>query len=208
VIPEKPPAPKRTRNFSRQDIASTPPLPAVLPGLAFDQRIGPTRAFAQALDAPADPDLTEEPFLEESRSRVFNILAGYEFQGDHVSRAPALLQTRREPLTRHWRTGQVHRSSLPVHQLADETGRASATRNLRAPVRITEGIMACDVALSGHIGQRNQRRRIGPPRAEHFGLRAHVDCTEASKSAWPSRPAELHWPLLISPLQSRFRQNP
>jgi len=32
----------------------------------------------------------------------------------------------------------------------------------------------------GHIGQRNVRRRVGPPRAEDFGLRAWVASTELS----------------------------
>jgi hypothetical protein len=31
----------------------------------------------------------------------------------------------------------------------------------------------------GHIGQRNVRRRVGPERAGHFGLRAQVEKTEA-----------------------------
>jgi hypothetical protein len=35
----------------------------LLPIRQFDQRIGPTRAFAEALDDPRDPDLTEHTFL-------------------------------------------------------------------------------------------------------------------------------------------------
>jgi hypothetical protein len=35
------------------------------------------------------------------------------------------------------------------------------------------------VALVGHIGQRNQLRRVGPTRAGDLGLRAEVDSTEA-----------------------------
>src|SRR5271166_69979 len=42
----------------------------------FDQRIGLTRAFAEALDDLRDPDLTEHTFLEMVRSRVYGILAG------------------------------------------------------------------------------------------------------------------------------------
>src|SRR5947209_4633764 len=49
----------------------------------FDQRIGLTRAFADALDDPRDPALTEHTFLEMVCSRVFGILAGYEDQNDH-----------------------------------------------------------------------------------------------------------------------------
>jgi hypothetical protein len=55
----------------------------LLPVRQFDQRIGLTRAFAEALDDPRDPDLTEHTFLEMVRSRVYGILAGYEDQNDH-----------------------------------------------------------------------------------------------------------------------------
>jgi hypothetical protein len=55
----------------------------LLPIRQFDQRIGLTRAFAEALEDPRDPDLTEHAFLEMVRSRVYGILAGYEDQNDH-----------------------------------------------------------------------------------------------------------------------------
>ncbi len=55
----------------------------LLPIRQFDERIGLTRTFAEALDDPRDPDLTEHTFLEMVRSRVFGILAGYEDQNDH-----------------------------------------------------------------------------------------------------------------------------
>jgi hypothetical protein len=55
----------------------------LLPIRQFDQRIGLTQAFAQALDDPRDPDLTEHTFLEMVRARVYGILAGYEDQNDH-----------------------------------------------------------------------------------------------------------------------------
>jgi hypothetical protein len=42
----------------------------LLPIRPFDQRIGLTRAFAEALDDPRDPHLTEHIFLEMVRSRV------------------------------------------------------------------------------------------------------------------------------------------
>jgi hypothetical protein len=47
----------------------------LLPIRQFDTRAGLTRAFAQALDDPRDPDLTEHTFLEMVRSRVYGILA-------------------------------------------------------------------------------------------------------------------------------------
>src|SRR6516162_849921 len=42
----------------------------MLPVRQFDQRVGLTRSFADALDDPRDPDLTEHTFLEMVRSRV------------------------------------------------------------------------------------------------------------------------------------------
>jgi hypothetical protein len=55
----------------------------LLPIRQFDQRIGLTRAFAEALDDLRDPNLTDHTFLEMVRSRVYGILAGYEDQNDH-----------------------------------------------------------------------------------------------------------------------------
>jgi hypothetical protein len=55
----------------------------LLPIRQFDECIGLTRAFAEALDDSRDPDLTEHTFLEMVRSRVYGILAGYEDQNDH-----------------------------------------------------------------------------------------------------------------------------
>jgi hypothetical protein len=49
----------------------------------LDDRTGLTRAFADALDDPRDPDLTEHTFLEMVRSRIYGILAGY---ADHDTR--------------------------------------------------------------------------------------------------------------------------
>jgi hypothetical protein len=46
----------------------------------FDQRLSLTRAFAEALDDPRDPGLTEHPVLEMVRSRAYGILAD---QNDH-----------------------------------------------------------------------------------------------------------------------------
>jgi hypothetical protein len=55
----------------------------LLPIRQFDERIGLTRAFADALDDPRDSALTEHTFLEMVRSRVYGILAGYGDQNDH-----------------------------------------------------------------------------------------------------------------------------
>ena len=48
----------------------------LLPIRQFDQRIGLTRAFADALDDPRDHGLTEHTSLEMIRRRVCGILAG------------------------------------------------------------------------------------------------------------------------------------
>jgi hypothetical protein len=55
----------------------------LLPIRQFDQRIGLTRSFAEALDDPRDPDLTEHTSLEMVRCPVFGILAGFEDQNEH-----------------------------------------------------------------------------------------------------------------------------
>jgi hypothetical protein len=48
----------------------------MLPIRQFDERIGLTQAFAEALDDPRDPHLAEHTILEMVRSRVYGILAG------------------------------------------------------------------------------------------------------------------------------------
>ena len=55
----------------------------LLPVRQFGQRIGLTRAFAEALDDPRDPALAEHTFLAMVRARVYRTLAGYEDQNDH-----------------------------------------------------------------------------------------------------------------------------
>jgi hypothetical protein len=55
----------------------------LLPLGQFDRRIGLTRSFADALDDPRDPGLTEHTFLEMVRARAYDILAGYTDQNDH-----------------------------------------------------------------------------------------------------------------------------
>src|SRR5262249_37694015 len=55
----------------------------LLPVRQFDERIGLTQAFADALDDPRAPALVEHTLLEMVRARVYGILAGYEDQNDH-----------------------------------------------------------------------------------------------------------------------------
>jgi hypothetical protein len=54
-----------------------------LPLRQCDEQIALTQTFADALDDPRDPELTEHTFLERVRSRVYGILADYEDQNDH-----------------------------------------------------------------------------------------------------------------------------
>ena len=55
----------------------------LLPLRQFDERIGLTRQFAQALHDRRDAHLTEHTFLEMVRSRIYGVLAAYEDQNDH-----------------------------------------------------------------------------------------------------------------------------
>ena len=55
----------------------------LLPLRQFDQRLGLTEQFAQALDDPRAPKCCDHTFLEMTRSRIYGILAGYEDQNDH-----------------------------------------------------------------------------------------------------------------------------
>jgi DDE family transposase len=55
----------------------------LLPIRQFDERIGLTRQFAEALEDPRDPELIDHSFLEMARARIYGILADYEDQNDH-----------------------------------------------------------------------------------------------------------------------------
>ena len=55
----------------------------LLPFRQFDERIGLTRQFAEALHDTRAPGLVEHTFLEMVRSRIYGILAAYEDQNDH-----------------------------------------------------------------------------------------------------------------------------
>jgi hypothetical protein len=54
----------------------------LLPIGQFDEHVGLTRAFADALDDPREPDLTEHAFRETVRARVYGILVGYADPSD------------------------------------------------------------------------------------------------------------------------------
>jgi Transposase DDE domain group 1 len=55
----------------------------LLPIRQFDQRIGLTQSFADALDDPRDPDTIDHTLAEMVRARVYGILADYADQNDH-----------------------------------------------------------------------------------------------------------------------------
>jgi hypothetical protein len=55
----------------------------LLPLRQYDEQIGLTRQFAQALNESRDPHRCDHSLLEMARSRIFGILAGYEDQNDH-----------------------------------------------------------------------------------------------------------------------------
>jgi len=55
----------------------------LLPMREFDEALGFTRGFADALEDTRDVRYTTHSFLEMTRARVFGILADYEDQNDH-----------------------------------------------------------------------------------------------------------------------------
>lgn len=55
----------------------------LLPIRQFDELIGFTQQFAQALHDPRDPRRIDHSFRDMVRLRIFGILAGYEDQNDH-----------------------------------------------------------------------------------------------------------------------------
>jgi hypothetical protein len=55
----------------------------LLPLRQFDEQIGLTQRFAQALNDPRDPQRCDHSVLEMVQSRVYGVLAGYEDQNDH-----------------------------------------------------------------------------------------------------------------------------
>lgn len=65
---------------SRAEISSDAGL---LPIREFDERIGLTRLFAEALEDPRVPEFTDHSSLEMVRSRIYGIIADYEDQNDH-----------------------------------------------------------------------------------------------------------------------------
>lgn len=65
---------------SRAELSSDAGL---LPLRQYDEQIGLTRQFAEALSDQRDPQRCDHSLLEMVRSRTYGILAGYEDQNDH-----------------------------------------------------------------------------------------------------------------------------
>jgi hypothetical protein len=65
---------------SRTELSSDAGL---LPLRQYDEQIGLTRQFAEALSDHRDPQRCDHSLLEMVRSRTYGILAGYENQNDH-----------------------------------------------------------------------------------------------------------------------------
>jgi hypothetical protein len=137
----------------------------LLPICQFDERVGLTRAFADALDDPRDPHLTEHTFPEMVRARVFGILAGYEDPNDHDTPRtdPGLQAPRRPP----------DRSARP------DNGRRRWCRSSPGGV---SGLMTThsthpDASTgSGRIRCRKQSRRIPQGRRQVRATRLSTKC--------------------------------
>jgi hypothetical protein len=117
----------------------------LLPIRQFDQYIGLTQAFAEALDDPRDPDLTEHTFLEMVRSRVYGILAGYEDQNDHDTLGHAFLKEGRL----RWDAAldaEIRTADFLEEHLRRGTGAKRGNR--RYPERYLQGKEASGLALT------------------------------------------------------------
>ena len=96
----------------------------------FDQRVGLSRAFAAALDAPATRNESSPPRLEMARARVYGILAlgrrdepafrdrivGVEGAGQEVARVGLFARSSQV------KTAIARRSETPKHFRATRTG--------------------------------------------------------------------------------------
>lgn len=82
----------------------------LLPMREFDEALGFTRRFADALEDTRDVRYTTHSFLEMTRARVFGILADYEDQNDHDA-------LRHEPIFKVIAGGSLEKTlaSQPTH---------------------------------------------------------------------------------------------
>lgn len=107
----------------------------LLPIRQFDERLGLTAAFAQALDDPRDPDRSEHTFLEMVRARVYGILAGYEDQNNHDTlRADPVFKLLADPSPDDNDLASQPAHSVPLRERYQHQIPQAAARRLSRPV--------------------------------------------------------------------------
>src|SRR5262245_25300139 len=128
------------------DFFGRPPVPEPSPGQLssdagllpirqFDQRIGLTRAFADALDGPRDPALTAHTFVEKVRSRVYGSLAGYQDQASTLNHS---VIDRRGQVAEDARAIQVLRQGVPVVAFVNNHYASYAPETARQLAELTD----------------------------------------------------------------------
>jgi len=86
----------------------------LLPVRQFDEKLGWTRRFADALVDERDADSVRHSWLSMVRQRVYGMLAGYEDQNDHDTLRHGRLKRRDVLFT----TGVVLQIAVPMNPLA------------------------------------------------------------------------------------------
>jgi hypothetical protein len=100
----------------------------LLPIRPFDKGIGRTRAFAEVLENPREPDLTEHTFQERAHASGYGILAGYEGPKDHPPEAdPVFL------LLADYPPVDLDRTASPPGDLVATRGRSGLPTPRRLP---------------------------------------------------------------------------
>jgi hypothetical protein len=152
----------------------------LLPIRQFDERVGLTQSFAEALDDPRDPDLTEHSFLEMVRSRVYSILAGYEDQNDHdtLRHDPVFkLLAGRSP-------DDADLASQPTLSRFENTS-SSSSRTVGRPLRLSRGRhsgqgMRASVQPETTTSVSSNRQVARSPRSTNCHSRGHQQQDEDS----------------------------
>lgn len=149
----------------------------LLPLRQFDETLGFTRMFAEALHDSRDPRFVVHSFLEMTRARVFGILADYEDQNDHDT-------LRHDPAFKLIAGGSLEKTlaSQPTHSRFENAIDVPSLNRLRdvlidqfidafesSPGRLTLDIDTFDdpahgsqqlVLFHGHYGQHQYQPRV------------------------------------------------
>ena len=149
----------------------------LLPIRGFDETLGFTQQFADALHDPRDARFTRHSFRQMTRSRIFGILADYEDQNDHD-------WLRDDPVFRIIAAGslEVELASQPTHSQFENAIDIPSLRRLQEvlidqfidafeepPARLTLDIDTFDdpahgqqqlVLFHGHYGQHQYQPRV------------------------------------------------